>query len=120
VETEDRDILTQRHKISPRRASFGFGSCIRRDRAQTLVLDTESLEFQLEIHHPADSLKVHALGRKLADAMQARYIAIAVAPVATLGACWLYEAATLVDTKCLRVHASQLGGNGDDINGVVS
>ena len=47
-------------------------------------------------------------------------VGIAVSTVSTLGTCRLDETATLVDAQRLRVHARQLGGDRDDIDGVGS
>ena len=58
------------------------------------------------------------VGGQILDAAQALDVDVAVAAVAALGARRLHEPAALVDAQRLRVHARQLGGNGDDVDGV--
>ena len=86
----------------------------------SFVLGAQALDLGLELHHPTDALEVHALGGEFADATQAIDVEVAVAAVAALGARRAHQPAALVDAQRLRVHPRQLGGHGDDVDGVVT
>ncbi len=111
---EHGEGLAQRDQV-PRLA--GLAGAGRR-RARLVELRPEALVLGLQLHHPADALEVHPLVGELGDAPQHLDVGVAVAAVAALRPRRQHEAAALVDAQRLGVHAGQLGGDGDDVDGL--
>ena len=71
----------------------------------------------LQLHHAADALEVHPLGGELGDAAQHLDVGVGVATVAALRARRVEQAAPLVLAQRLRMHAGELGGDRDHVDG---
>src|SRR5687767_2316576 len=75
------------------------------------------LELALELEHPLDAGQVHAeLGGERLDPAQALDILLRVEPRSLWRAVRLDQAARLVDSKRLRMHAGELRGHGDHVD----
>ena len=71
----------------------------------------------LELEHPLHAGQVEALAGELLDAAQQGDVGVAVAAAAPAGAGRVDQALALVDAQGLGVHAGQLGGHRDDVDG---
>src|SRR5208282_1594031 len=78
------------------------------------------LELPLLVQDQLDAGEVHALFlRQPLDLAQRQDVPHRVAPAPALAAAWGDQAEPVVGAERLRVHVSELGGYGDDINGQV-
>src|SRR5581483_9785674 len=110
--------LVQRHQVPP---VLAVGALHRLEGVQPGLgqLLAQVLVLVLQLDHPAHALQVEPGVGELLDAAQAVDVPLAVAATAAAGAGRVDQAPPLVDAQGLRVHASQLGGHGDDVDGQV-
>ena len=85
--------------------------------AQLVELAAQLGELGLELQHPLHAGQVEPVGGELLDAAQLGDVGVAVAAAAAGGAGRVDEALALVDAQGLRVHAGELGGHRDDVDG---
>ena len=78
--------------------------------AQPLVLG-------FEFEDATDAFEVVALGGQLLDTAEQRDVLVGVATGPAAGARRADQSAPLVDAQRLRVHAGQLGRDGNDVDG---